>query len=259
MSGKVLAAERRQLLARRLAEQGGVAVGDMAREFGVSTETIRKDLIFLEEQGLALKSHGGAIPTGDLLERPREIKETENPQAKAEIARAARELIPDNAIVLMDAGSTTFALAQLVAEMEGVTVFTNSVPIMSLLGPTGNKVFCLGGELRGSSMAVAGVWAVDAVRGVRVDTAFLGTDGFVGQAGPSSASYEEMQFKSAVAETSDRAVVLSDHSKFGQRGLFQFCAWRDVYALVTDAHAPEADARAIAQHTRVVVAETGAS
>lgn len=256
MSGKVLAAERRQLLARRLAEQGGVAVGDMARRFGVSTETIRKDLIFLEEQGLALKSHGGAIPTGDLLERPREIKETENPQAKTEIARAARELIPDSAIVLMDAGSTTFALARLVAEMEGVTVFTNSVPIMSLLGPTDNRVFCLGGELRGSSMAVAGAWAIDAVRGVRVDIAFLGTDGFVGQTGPSSASYEEMQFKSAVVETSNRTVILSDHSKFGQRGLFQFCAWHDVYALVTDSRAPEAEVRTIGQETRVMMAES---
>lgn len=256
MVGKVLAAKRRQLLTRQLAERGGVAVGDMARQFGVSTETIRKDLIFLEQQGLALKSHGGAVPAGDLLERPTVIKGAENPDAKAEIARTAREMIPDNAIVLMDAGSTTFALAQLVAEMEGVTVFTNSVPIMSLLGPTNNHVFCVGGQLRGSSMAAAGAWTVSAVRGIRVDVAFLGTDGFEDLAGPSSASYEEVQFKAAAVEVSSCSIILSDHSKFTHRGLFQFCGWRDVYALVTDSAAPQEAVTQIGQQTRVMVADS---
>lgn len=259
MAGKKLAAERRQLLSRRLAEQGAVAVGEMARTFGVSTETIRKDLIFLEQQGLALKSHGGAIPAGELLERPTAIKGTENPEAKRGIARAAHELIPDDAIVLIDAGSTNYALAQLLVEREGMTVFTNSVPIMSLLGLTGNSVFCLGGALRPSSMAAAGAWAVDAVRSIRVDIAFLGTDGFNGLAGPSTASYEEVQFKSAVVQSSTSTVVLGDHSKFGYRGLFQFCSWPDIYALVTDSGIPQQEVTSIGQQTRVIVAESAAT
>ncbi len=254
MPGKVSAVERRQLLARRLAERGGVSVGDMARQFGVSTETIRRDLVFLEEQGLALKSHGGAVPAGELLERPAIIKGTENPASKAEIARAARELIPENAIVLLDAGSTNYALAQLIAEMAGITVFTNAVPIMSLLGPTSNTVFCFGGQLRGSSMAVAGAWAVDAVRGIRVDVAFLGTDGFDGLEGPSTASYEEVQFKSEVVRSSKCTAILSDRSKFDHQGLFQFCRWSDVYALITDSTASTEKVTAIGQQTRVIVA-----
>ncbi len=233
-------------------------VGPTARQFGVTTETIRKDLIYLEERGLARKSHGGATSVGELIERPATVKVAENPEAKAEIALAARELIPEGAVLLLDAGSTTVALARVIASMHGVSVFTNSIPVMALLGPTDNCVFCFGGQLRGSSMAIAGGWAVSALRSIHIDLAFLGSDGFGGLAGPSSASYEETEFKAEVIRASDRAVVLADHSKFSQPGLFQFCRWEDVYALVTDQRAPESDVRAIGKRTKVVTAASSA-
>lgn len=252
MSDRVLAAERRQLLARQLVRDGGIKVGQTARRFGVSTETIRKDLIYLEEQGLAHKSHGGAIPTGELVERPTTVKSTENLRAKSELARAARELIPDQAILLLDAGSTIHALAELLTELDGLTVFTNSVPVLTTLAPTSHTVFCFGGQLRGSSMALAGGWAIDELRSIRVDLAFLGTDGFHGLAGPTTASYQEAQFKTEVVRASNRTIVLGDHSKFAQPGLFQFCAWEDVYALVTDPGATDTDVQNLAEHTRVI-------
>ncbi len=256
MSERIVAAERRQLLAKQLVRDGGIKVGQIARRFGVSTETIRKDLLFLQEQGLAHKSHGGAVPTGALVERPTTVKSAENLRAKSEIADAARRLIPDKAILLLDAGSTTQALAELIADMTDVTVFTNSVPILALLGPTRNEVFCFGGRLRGSSMALAGGWAMDALRSVRVDIAFLGTDGFQGLSGPSSASYEEAQFKTGVVRASNRTVILGDHTKFTQPGLFQFCTWADVDTLVTDRGTAAADAEALADHTRVMTADS---
>ena len=257
MSDRVLAAERRRLLARQLVRDGGIKVGQTARRFGVSTETIRKDLIHLQEPGLAHKSHGGAIPTGDLIERPTAVKGTENPRAKSELARTARELIPDRAILLLDAGSTTHALAELLAELQDLTIFTNSVPVLTALAPSPNKVFCFGGELRGTSLALAGGWAVDALRSIRVDLAFLGTDGCRGLSGPSSASYEEAQFKTEVVRASNRTVVLGDHSKFAQTGLFQFCSWDEVYALVTDTGATAADMQAIGERTRVITGRPG--
>lgn len=250
----MLAAERRTRLAKQLFKEGGVRVGPAARLFGVSTETIRKDLIYLEEQGIAHKSHGGAVPVGELLERPTTVKSAENQQAKAEIAAAARGLIPDGAIILMDAGSTTYALAQLVAGLSGVTVFTNSVPILNLLGPTANKVFCFGGLLRGSSMALVGGWAIEELRSIHVDLAFLGTDGFDGLAGPSCASHEEAQFKTEAMRASAQTMILADHSKFRQAGLFQFCGWEDVAAIVADHRLTSDYLDEFGHRTRVIVA-----
>ena len=84
----------------------------------VNTEQARRIIALCwKAQGIARKSHGGAIPAGELLERSSAVKGTENPEAKAEIAIAARELIPDGAIIIIDAGTTTYELALLVAQM----------------------------------------------------------------------------------------------------------------------------------------------
>lgn len=108
-------------------------------------------------------------------------------------------------------------------------------------------------------MALVGGWATAILRSVRVDLAFLGTDGFAGLAGPSCASYEEAQFKDEARRASGRTMILADHSKFAQPGLFQFCTWPETSALVTDA---TAEATQIGRHTQVITApasETPAS
>ena len=235
--GRSLTVRRRNEIAAELMREGTVKAAELSERYHVSTETIRKDIIYLEEQGLAQKSYGGAIAVRDLIEQPIAVKEVTNKEEKAEIALAAATLIPQNCTLLIDGGSTTYALASQLTTRDDLTVFTNSVNIMQLLGSSGNKVFGLGGVMRPSSLCMVGDWAVSQLKGLKVNLAFLGTDSFGTAQGPVSASYEEMQLKRTITERAERTYVLADYTKFGPANLFQVCAWENVEAVITNAKA----------------------
>lgn len=231
---KRLTAERRNEIAQLLLRDGNIKAGDLAKQFDVSTETIRKDLIYLEEQGIAQKSYGGAIACTELVERPVTLKQMENMDIKTSIATKALEFIPENGVIILDAGSTNYALAKLLTLRDDLTIFTNSLIALNLLSDSSNQVFALGGLIRGSSKGTVGSWALWALKSIHADVAFLGSDGFKDLSGPSSAAYEESELKMAMVSGSERAIVLCDNQKLGSNSLFQFCDWKDIYALITN-------------------------
>ncbi|MGN1166616.1 MAG: DeoR/GlpR family DNA-binding transcription regulator [Lachnospiraceae bacterium] len=231
---KRLTAERRNEIAQLLIRDGNIKAGELAKQFDVSTETIRKDLIYLEEQGIAQKSYGGAIASTELLERPVTLKQMEHMEIKTEIANKALELIPENGVIILDTGSTVYALAKLLTLRSDLTIFTNSMVVVNILSDSDNKVFSLGGRVRGSSKGTVGAWAIQALRTIHADIAFLGSDGFKNLSGPSSASYEEAELKKAMISCCEHAVVLCENTKFTTNSLFQFCEWEEIYALITN-------------------------
>lgn len=238
---KRLTAERRNDITQRLLRNGNIKASELAQIYGVSAETIRKDLIYLEKQGVAAKSYGGAIARSELLERPVAEKEMEHMDIKTSIAEKALAYIPDNGVIMLDAGSTTYALAKLLVLRDDLTLFTNSVPILNLLAGSGNTVYSLGGKVRGSSKGIVGAWAIQALQTLHIDVSFLGTDGFQKFSGPSTASYEEAELKKAVVCSSSQTIILADHTKFKSGSLFQFCEWSQIHALITDTGASPAD------------------
>lgn len=231
---KRLTIERRNEIAALLIRNGHLKVSELAKQFGVSTETIRKDLIYLDQQGLAQKSYGGAIAKTELIERPVAVKEMENMEVKTAIAVKALDLIPPNGVILLDAGSTNYALAKQLLTKKDLTIFTNSIMCLHILSDSENHLFAFGGKVRGSSKGIIGGWANQLLNTVSLDVAFLGSDGFQHLNGPSTASFEECEFKQHVLTRSRQTVILSDNSKFCNNSLFQFCEWKDVYALITN-------------------------
>ena len=232
---KRMTAERRNEIAQLLLKNGNMKASALAEYFGVSTETIRKDLIYLEEQGIAQKSYGGAIASSELLlERPVSQKEMERMEFKKAIAERAAEMIPKNGVIFLDAGSSTYALAKLLTLRKDLTIFTNSIMVLNLLSGSENQVFALGGRVRGSSKGIVGAWTTQAVRSLHLDLAFLGSDGFRDLSGPSCVSYEEAEVKKAVLKSSTHSVILCDHTKFLSSSLFQFADWEEISVLITD-------------------------
>lgn len=231
---KRLTAERRNEITQLLIRDGNIKVGELAKQFDVSTETIRKDLIYLEEQGIAQKSYGGAIASTELLERPVTLKQMEHMDIKTEIANKALDLIPKNGVIILDTGSTVYALAKLLQLRNDLTIFTNSMVVLNILSEFDNEIFSLGGRVRGSSKGTVGSWAIQALRTIHADIAFLGSDGFKTLSGPSSASYEESELKRTMVSCCEHAIVLCDHTKFSTNSLFQFCEWNEISALITN-------------------------
>ena len=140
--------QRKQRILDRLRSHGRVEVLDIAEGLGVTGETIRKDLIALERQGLLRRVHGGAVPAQALTFEPAVETRTQFMSEKTRIARAALGHLPEQGSVLIDAGSTTAKLVEMFPGDRELTVYTNTVPLaMSLLNRPRLTVFTLGGRL----------------------------------------------------------------------------------------------------------------
>ncbi len=237
---EVSSLDRRNKLAQLIMSQGGVKVGELASKFGVSTETIRRDLIFLERKGFARKGHGGAVAMGSLLEMetPFAKKTYINMEAKTAIATRALQLVKPGDVVFLDAGSTVFLVAKLMAQMEGLTIFTNNINAAQAISASANEVYLVGGKIRPSSQAAVGMWCKMALESVTADVAFLGADGIRIAGGPCTASMDEADIKRAMIENSKKKYLLCDQTKFERNGLFQFANWGELDAVIIDAALP---------------------
>lgn len=230
----MLMEERREKILEELVSSGSVIVSDLAEKFQVSSETIRKDLAHLEEEGYLVKSHGGATLKQNAIELSFGTRASENAEAKALIARRAIELVPESSSVIVCTGSTTLELAKLLALRSGLKIFTDSLPVALALIQSSNQTFLFGGELRDQSSSVCGGWTISQIRQIEADICFMGTDGFMNVSGPSSPSSSDAFIDREVIEHSEKCYVLADRSKFRRKSLYKICEWSEITALVTD-------------------------
>lgn len=246
---KLYPQERHARILELVATRGRVEVTTLADELEVTTETIRRDLTKLVRQGLVRRVHGGAIHVERLGYEPTVTVRGERFAAEKErIGRAARDLLPDGGSVLLDAGTTTMALARLLPQDRSLTVVTNSIPAAGLVA-TMPKVdfYLLGGRVRTRTAAAVGRWASAALADLVVDVAFIGTNGLTVEHGLTTPNLDESSTKAAMIAASRRVVLLSDHSKVGA---VQFCKFGDVAeldAIVTDTGLDEETAERLSQ------------
>ncbi|MDE1948294.1 MAG: DeoR/GlpR transcriptional regulator [Burkholderiales bacterium] len=237
------AAVRRQRIQQMLAEEGFVAVAEIARRFGVSAMSVRRDLDALAGAGKILRSHGTALQparqAADEHELQYETRRRRAGQAKDRIARAAAALLVPGEMVAFDVGSTVLALAREVAGSAGLRVFTNHLRAASLLAAAGSEVVIPGGAVRPREMSVCGASAVDQVRNHWFHQCFLGVSG-VGADGCFDYSWDDCEVKRAYIERSERVVVLCDASKFDHKAVARVCRLDQVALLVSDAPPPPA-------------------
>jgi DeoR family fructose operon transcriptional repressor len=236
--------ERQHAIAALVAERGRLQVAAVAEEFGVTMETVRRDLAALERAGMLRRVHGGAVPAGvlTLVETGLGERHGTRTEQKRKIAAAALDLLPglDGSLVL-DGGSTTAALADALPTDRRLYVATNSVPIATRLSASpGVTLHVLGGRVRGITQTAVGDSTVRALADLRLDVAFLGTNGISAAHGFSTPDEAEAATKRAMVRAAQRSVVLADSSKLGREHLVRFAALEDVDVLVTDAEADPA-------------------
>ena len=249
------AEERQHEIVTRARELGRVAVAELATRYDVTPETIRRDLDALAARGLLSRVHGGAVPAEKLRlgEPSLTTRDVSFPQEKLAIAQRAIGLLPnrEGITVLIDAGTTTARLCGLLPDWVGLVV-TNSVPAAGVLSEhEGRSVWLLGGQVRGLTQSVVGPSALEMLGRLRVDVAFLGTNGFSVEHGVSTPDPTEAAVKRAMVACARQVVVLTDSSKMGVDHLVQFASLDDVDTLVTDAGLPEgglAELRAVGLH-----------
>ena len=250
------APQRRRVIMERLRESGFVSVTSLTQDLGVSDMTVRRDLRKLEQQGSVRVVHGGVSALHGPMHDPAFVSRSRRgAAAKKAIAETALGLVADTDTIAIDAGTTTYALAQALPHSFGGTVVTHSVPVIQLLLNRGRgTVVGLGGELLHESQAFTGQMTVDAAHGLRVSTLFLGAAA-VDERGVYVATDRERPTKLALIDVADQVVLLADHTKFAMTAPVLLCPHDRITTLVTDTD-PD---RATADHlrstgTRIVVA-----
>lgn len=227
------AAERRDEIARQVLRDGHVSARMLADEFQVSTETIRKDLLYLESRKIITKGHGAAVAPAVYQEQVFSRKTAVRASEKARIAQRAVSLVPEGGVVLIDVGSTAAKAAQLLNLRADLTVITNSLAAARALSDTKNHLLVLGGELREQSQSLVGAWTAECIGSVQADVALMACDAFQ-EEGPCVRSYRELEIKRAMVARSQTVVLLCDASKFAQKGLYRFASFGDLSCVVTD-------------------------
>lgn len=226
----------------------------MAEELGVTHETIRKDLLALEAHGMLRRVHGGALPVESISFEPDVGSRNAMTSEKQRIATAAIEYLPQTGAVLVDAGSTTAALAANLPHGTSLMAVTNALPIaLALTANPQLTVHLLGGRIRHATMATVDAWALRDLKELRVDVAFLGTNAFSLDHGLSTPDAAEAAVKRAMIDAARLTVLLADHTKFGREAVFKYADLEMVDVLITDDGLTAAEARSLEANAGVEV------
>jgi len=244
--------QRRLQISELVRRHGSVQVAALARQFGVSMQTVRKDLRYLTERGVMSRAYGGAIDSSLVgatpPEPPYEAKRTTHRDEKRRIGLLAATLVKPGDTIAIDSGTTAIALAEALPDIE-LTVVTNDFGVLSALVSKGNiDIVMLGGELRRKNMAFYGGMTVEAIDALQVDTLFLGVDGFDLERGITTHYEPEAMLNRRMVEAARMVVAITDSSKFGRICLHRIIPVAGLDALVTDSGAPDGIRQASEQH-----------
>lgn len=230
-------AKRRSELLRLAKAQGSINVADLAAQFSLSADTIRRDLTYLEKRGLVTRTHGGAVPAESLLTRDAPIAQrlSARSEEKAKIAREAASLVGDGDTLLIYGGSTTRAFVAALSQRRDLTIVTNDFGIPLVLPPNVCRaLYVLGGQvLEGSQLTVGAVGFPNAGP-IRADKALLGVGGISAQ-GLSTSVLAEASMMLGMLDAAQKTIVLADSSKLGRSAFAHVAPLDRIDILVTDA------------------------
>ncbi len=260
----MLVADRRSRIRDIIERQNIVGIAELAGVFGTSAMTIRRDLDELTARGVCQRTYGGAIalrtpesrPAGHTLDPAYptfQQREYAQVREKLAIARAAAALVSAADVIAIDSGTTAACLARELRSSAPITVITNSIRIISQLQDVPQiTLVCPGGimssadrSILGGDLAFVGPIAVSTLRTLHAKKAFITTSGLTVAKGVSNTSLFQAEIKRVLIEIADEAILLTDHTKFGQAHGFLVAPPAAFTKIITDTAAPPEDVSAL--------------
>jgi DeoR family transcriptional regulator, fructose operon transcriptional repressor len=233
--------ERKRDILAYVESRKKATVAELCERFGVSSATIRSDLRDLEQGGGLVRTHGGAIVRGQARFEPdASEKGVQRREEKRAIAALALAAIEDGDTVVLDTGSTTFELAELLDSKRDITVLTNDLAIAMRLEqhPTAT-VHLLGGVLRKRFHCTVGSRAEGSLRGLTVDKAFMAANGFSLEKGAGTPDLQQAELKKLMMSIAMKVYLLADSSKMGKNSFATFASLGEFDCFITDAISAE--------------------
>jgi DeoR/GlpR family transcriptional regulator of sugar metabolism len=234
----VIPEHRRRQLLEQIKQNGAARVPELAEQLGVSPATVRRDLLLLERSGEIKRTHGGAVlPHLSTSFEPRYHEKAQHQaDAKRLIAREAGRLVHNGEVVILDSGSTTFALALELKTKRNLTVITTDIKIANELADHPElEVIVVGGKVRPELYSLIGHFAEQALRNVHANKAFIGADAISLKAGVTNATFEEVPVKQLAIAAADEVYLLADHTKLDKVSLAKVADLAAFDLFITDA------------------------
>ena len=213
-----------------------VLVADLSKQYGVTEETIRRDLEKLEREGLAQRTYGGAVLAQNLAAEPpyRMRAETHKAQ-KLIIANKIAAMIEPKETLLLDASSTCVLIAKKLKKRGKLTIITNSVEILMECADAENlTLISTGGNLRGNSLSLIGQLPIKTLSQFTVDRAILSCKGLDFTKGTTESNLAEAEIKRAMAANAQQVILAADNSKFGRISFAQSLDFAQIHCVVSD-------------------------
>lgn len=240
-------------------KKGGVTVEQLVEAFDVTPQTIRKDLNLLCDRGALKRTHGGAMHPSGVENVEYEARRQIATDEKQAIGRAAAALIPDNASLFINIGTTTEAVSQALAEHRGLMVITNNINVANRLRVAPSmEVVIAGGVVRSSDGGIVGEAAVDFIRQFKVDFAVIGVSAIDADGALLDFDFREVKVAQAIIANARHVILVSDSSKFARTAPVRIGHLSQAHTFITD-HCPYDSIRKLCAESGITLIETAAS
>lgn len=234
----MLTTQRKQLILQRVAQEGQIVAKALSDEWGISEDTVRRDLRELAAEGKLQRVHGGALPASAAVGDLRVRKELA-PDEKRLLGRAGAAMVRPGQVVILDGGTTSLQVVQhLPLDLRATVVTHSPVVAAALAGHAHVEVLSLGGRLYRHSMVNVGASVVEAAERLRADLFLMGVTGVHAEAGLTTGDFEEATVKRALHRRAAETVVLASLDKLGAASPFTVAPLKELAALVVPATAP---------------------
>ncbi len=231
---------RQAQLIEAVREHGSASIESLAERFGVTLQTMRRDVQRLAEAGLLARFHGGARVPASTTENVAYLQRQQlNADAKRRIARAVAQAVPDGCSMIINIGTTTEAVARELAQRKGLRVITNNLNVAAILSDNPDcEVIVAGGAVRARDRGIVGEATVDFIRQFKVDIGLIGISGIEADGTLRDFDYREVKVARAIVEHSRQVWLAADHSKFNRPAMVELGHLDQVDSLFTDAPPP---------------------
>src|SRR5580693_193161 len=248
---------RQSEIVSQLRQSGRVAVEELATQFGVTLQTIRRDLNELSDAKLVVRVHGGAIIASGVANLAYEARQLVAHQHKRLIGEAAARLVPDNASLLINIGTTTEEVAKALTGHSGLLVITNNLHVANELHRNkAIEVIVTGGSIRQGDGGIVGAVTVGQIQQFRVDIAIIGTSAIDSSGTLLDFDVREVEISRAIIEHARKVVLVADSSKFSRAAPVRIAHLSEIDVFVTDS-LPSNEIAEMCRLCDVEVIETG--
>lgn len=224
--------------------RGFASVNDLAAHYGVTQQTVRRDLLLLCKAGLLQRYHGGVSIPSSVENVSYSERQSLERQAKLRIAELLARHLPDHASLFIDLGTTNDDVGRALVRHEGLHVITNNLNVALTMSKSSRiRVIVAGGMMRGADHGTTGQLPVDLIRHFKTDYAIIGTSGIDLDGTLRDFDFAEVNVAQAMIENARRTWLVADHSKIGRPALVRLAHMSMVDAWFTDQDPPEELAR----------------